>query len=81
MDITQHYVKILAERHIAVAVNDEATHDALAAQAEMPISPLVIECHKVVVLLRLQKSPQSPPFVPRRSPPYGPRGGFNTLFQ
>ena len=32
MDIPQHHVEILAERYIAVAMHDEATHDALAAQ-------------------------------------------------
>ena len=32
VDIPQHYVKILAERYVTVAMHDEATHDALAAQ-------------------------------------------------
>ena len=32
MDIPQHHFKILAERYVTVAMHDEATHDALAAQ-------------------------------------------------
>ena len=31
MDISQYDVEILAERHVTVTVDDEATHDALAA--------------------------------------------------
>ena len=61
VDIPQYDVEILAKRHVAVAMHDETTHDALAAQAKMPVSPFVIEGHEVVVLLCL-----------RESPPYGP---------
>ena len=32
MDIPQHHVKILAERHVTIAMHYQATHDALAAQ-------------------------------------------------
>ena len=77
MDIPQHNVKILTERYVTVAMHDEATHDAMAAQSKISVSPFVIKGHEVVVLLCLRKSP---PYRPQ-SPPYGPRGGFNTLFQ
>ena len=53
MDISQYDVEILAERHVTVTVDDEATHDALASQLQIPIAPLVIECHKIEVLLRI----------------------------
>ena len=55
VDIPQHHVEVLAERHVAIAMHDEATHDALAAQSKMSVSPFVIECHEVVVLLRVFK--------------------------
>ena len=32
MDVPQHHVEILAEWYVTVAMHDEATHDALAAQ-------------------------------------------------
>ena len=51
MDIPQHHVEVLTERHITVAMHHEATHDALAAQPQMSVSPFIIECHEVVVLL------------------------------
>ena len=53
MDIPQHHVKILTEWDVTVAMHDEATHDALAAQSKMSVSPFVIECHEVVILLRV----------------------------
>ena len=53
VDVTKNDVKILAKWHVTVAVDDETTHDALAAQTQMPVAPLVIECHKVEVLLRI----------------------------
>ena len=53
VDIAKSDVKILTEWHVTVTMDDEATHDALAAQAQMPIAPLVVECHKVEVLLCL----------------------------
>ena len=53
MDIAKSDVKILAERYVTVAMHDEATHDALAAQTQMPIAPLVVECYKVEILLCL----------------------------
>ena len=51
VDIPQHHVKVLAERNVAVAMYDEATHNALAAQTQMSVSPFIIKCHEVVVLL------------------------------
>ena len=53
VDIAKSDVKILTEWHVTVTVDDEATHDALAAQAQMPIAPLVVECYKVEILLCL----------------------------
>ena len=53
VDIAKSDVKILTERHVTVAMDDKTAHDALAAQTQMPIAPLVIECHKVEVLLCL----------------------------
>ena len=53
MNIAEHNIEILTKRHVAIAVNDETAHDALAAQVQMPIAPLVVECHKVKVLLRV----------------------------
>ena len=32
VDITEHDIKVLAKRHITIAVNGETAHDALAAQ-------------------------------------------------
>ena len=51
MDIPQHHVEVLTERHITVAMHHEATHDALAAQAKMSVAPFVIKCYIVIVLL------------------------------
>ena len=51
VDVAESDIKILAERHIAVAMDDEAAHDALAAQPQMSVAPLVVERHKVEVLL------------------------------
>ena len=31
MDISQYDIKVLAERHVTIAMDDEAAHDALAA--------------------------------------------------
>lgn len=56
MDISQYDVKILAEWHVTIAMDDKAAHDALAAQTQMPIAPLVVKCHKVEVLLCLVDS-------------------------
>ena len=53
MDISQYDIKVLAERHVTIAMDDEAAHDALAAQTQMPVAPLVVECHKVEILLSL----------------------------
>ena len=53
VDISQNNIEILAERHVTVTVDDETTHNALAAQTQMTIAPLVVECHKVEVLLRI----------------------------
>ena len=53
VDVAKNDVKILAEWHVTVAMHDEATHDALAAQTQMPIAPFIIERYKVEVLLRL----------------------------
>ena len=51
VDVTKSDVKVLAEWHVTVAMNDKAAHDALAAQTQMSVAPLVVECHKVEVLL------------------------------
>lgn len=51
VDVAECHVEILAQRHIAVAVNDKAAHDALATKVQMPISPLVVKGYVVVVLL------------------------------
>ena len=51
MDISQNNIKILTKRHVAIAVDDKTAHDALAAQSQVAITPLVIKGHKVVVLL------------------------------
>ena len=53
MDISQYDIEILAEWYVAVAMDDKAAHDTLAAQPQMSVSPLVIECYEVEVLLRL----------------------------
>ena len=53
VDVAKSDVKILTERHVTVSVDDEAARNALAAQAQIPIAPLVIECHKIEVLLRI----------------------------
>ena len=53
MDVAKSNVEILAERYVTVAMDDKTAHNALAAQTQMPVAPLVIECHKVKVLLRL----------------------------
>ena len=53
MDISQYDVKILAEWHVTITMDDKAAHDALAAQTQMPVAPLVVESQKVKVLLCL----------------------------
>ena len=53
MDISQYDIKILTEGHVTVAMNDETAHDALAAQPQMSVVPLIVERHKVEVLLRV----------------------------
>ena len=53
MDIAKRDIKILTEWYITVTVDDKAAHDALAVQTQMSIAPLVVECHKVKVLLRV----------------------------
>ena len=53
MDIPQYYVKVLAKRHVAVTMYDETTHDALTTKPKMSVSPFTIECHEVVVFLRI----------------------------
>jgi hypothetical protein len=50
VDIAEYDIEILAEWYVSVAMDDKATHDALTAKAKMPIKPLVVEGHKVVVL-------------------------------
>lgn len=56
--IAKHDVKVLAKRHIAVAVNDEAAHDTLTAESQMSISPLVVKNYEVEVFLRLMDAPR-----------------------
>ena len=51
VNISEHDIKILTKWYISIAVNDETAHDALAAQSQVAITPLVIKGHKVVVLL------------------------------
>ena len=51
MNIAKRDIKILTEWYIAIAVDDKTAHDALAAQSQVAITPLVIKGHKVVVLL------------------------------
>ena len=51
MDIAKRDIKILTEWYITVTVDDKTAHDALAAQSQVAITPLVIKSHKVVVLL------------------------------
>ena len=53
MDITKYDIKILTEGHVTVAMDNKTTHDTLTAQAQMSVAPLVVECHKVIVFLRL----------------------------
>lgn len=53
MDIAQYDIQVLAKRHIAVAVDDEITQDALTSQSQFAITPLVIKCHEVKILLCL----------------------------
>ena len=53
VDIAEYNIKILTKWYIAVAMNDKITHDALAAQSQVPITPLVVESQKVKVLLCL----------------------------
>ena len=45
--------QILTEWDVTVAMHDKAAHDALTAQPKISIAPFVIECHEVVVLLRV----------------------------
>ena len=53
MDIAKRDIKILTEWYITVTVDDKTAHDALAAQSQVPITPLVVESQKVKVLLCL----------------------------
>ena len=53
MDIAKRDIKILTEWYITVTVDDKTAHDALAAQSQVAITPLVIKGHKVKVLLRV----------------------------
>ena len=53
VDIAENDVKILAEWHVTITMDDKAAHDALAAQTQMPVAPLVVESQKVKVLLCL----------------------------
>lgn len=51
VDISKHYIKILAQRHISIAMNDKAAHDALASEPQTPFAPLVLKGYEVIVLL------------------------------
>ena len=53
MDIAQYDIQVLAKRHIAVAVDDEITQDALTSKSQFAITPLVIKSYEVVVFLGL----------------------------
>jgi len=53
MNIAKSNVEILAKWYITVAVDDKTAHDALAAQTQMSVTPLVVECYEVEVFLRL----------------------------
>ena len=53
VDIPQHHIKILAEWNVTIAMHDETAHNTLAAEPKISIAPFVIECHEVVVLLRV----------------------------
>ena len=51
VDIAQHDVEVLADGHVAVAVDYEGALDALAAEIEIAFAPLLVESHIVVVFL------------------------------
>ena len=53
VDIPQYHVKVLAERNVTIAMHNEAAHDTLTTKPKMSVSPFVIECHEVVILLRV----------------------------
>ena len=53
VDIAQLDIKVLTQWHVSIAVNDETAHDALAAQPQPSIAPLIIKSHEVIVLLCL----------------------------
>ena len=42
VNVAQKDIKVLAKRHLAIAVNDEVAHNTMATQPQMPVSPLVI---------------------------------------
>ena len=49
--IAEHYIEVLANRHITVAVDHEAALYALAFELEVAAAPLVVESHEVEILL------------------------------
>ena len=50
VDVAKDAVKILAQRHIAVGMDDDLAADTEAGETEVPVAPLVVECYIVVVL-------------------------------
>lgn len=52
MNIPKRDPKILTKRNFSVGVDHETAEYALTAQFESAVPPLVIQCDKVIVLLR-----------------------------
>ena len=51
VDVAQHHVEVLADGHVAVAVDHKGALDALAAEFEITLAPLLVEGYVVVVFL------------------------------
>ena len=62
VNVTEYYVKILTKGYIAVAVNDETAHDALAAQSQVAITPLVVEGYEIEILLCIMDAWRNTPY-------------------
>ena len=53
VDVAKDAVEVLAQRHVAVGMDDGLASDAEAGETEVPVAPLVVEGYKIVVFLRI----------------------------